>query len=393
MSRSILGLSVLSLICGATIWCGCSTNRTDTANAIRNPTVPSTLGRPLPDIRAFCVDFNWYGDGFATPGTFASADPAAQVEWYKSLGCNVIQTFCVTCDGYSWYRGTNAPVQPGLATDFLRDMVRLGHREKMRVMGYFCVGANRHWGMTRPELSRGIPSAIHIPLTTTYLDYLCAEIREAVSTRIDGFMLDWFFNVRPQGPWLQCEKQMYVELFAKEFPGEAAMTDADTTEFCRRSVERAWKRIHDATKKANPKCIIWLSSHNMFDPQQAGSSLLREVDWIMNEGPKREHLDQARRLAGPNATIIQGICGWGKEHSASFLMDTYGEEPVGFYGFAWPWKSTCLPPEGADIDFASGSVDGAGTRNRWFGNATNIMAIRDYWNETAAKHARPQRHK
>ena len=389
MNRRTLAILGLTGILGILSWCGCTTTTPDKPVVMPNPTVPSTFGRPLPDIRAFCVDFNWYGAGFAEPGTFANADPVTQVAWYNNLGCNVIQTFCVTCDGYSWYNGITAPVQPGLKGDFLRDMVRLGHRESMRVMGYFCVGANRHWGTTKPELSRGAPSSIHIPLTTVYLDYLCAEIREAVATGIDGFMVDWFFNVRPQGQWLACEKQMYAELFEKEFPGEAALAEADITEFCRRAVDRAWKRIRTTTKTANPKCIIWLSSHNPSDPQQAGSSLLKEVDWIMSEGPNREQLEQARRMAGPNTTVIQCVCGWGKEHSASFLMDTYGDEPIGFYGFAWPWKNTCLPPEGADIDFAAGSADGAGTRDRWTGNAVNIAETRNYWNETARKHARP----
>jgi hypothetical protein len=347
-----------------------------------DPAAGVAEGRASPDIRAFCVDFNWWGPGgFAPQGTFADADPAKHVAWYRALGANVIQTFCVSCDGHSWYRGHTAPVQPGMKGDFLRDMVRLGHDRRMRVMGYFCVGANRHWGATRPELSHGAPSAIHIPLSTPYLDYLCAEIREAVATGIDGFMLDWFFNVRPGAAWLACEKQMYAELFGKDFPGETRLGDAEKTEFCRRAVDRAWKRVRQTAKAADPKCILWLSSHDLLDPQQARSVLLREVDWLMSEGPNPANIEQARRLAGRHATVIQCVCGWGKEHSAGSLMKTYANERIGFYGFAYPWPKTCLPPEGPELD-AAAAAPGSPGRERLAGNAKNIAQIRSAWTRT-----------
>ena len=31
----------------------------------------------------------------------------------------------------------------------------------MRVMGYFCIGANTRWGAEHPDLSYGTPSAYH----------------------------------------------------------------------------------------------------------------------------------------------------------------------------------------------------------------------------------------
>ena len=37
---------------------------------------------------------------------FAHADPKVHFQWYKDLGVNVIHTFCVSCDGYAWYRGS-----------------------------------------------------------------------------------------------------------------------------------------------------------------------------------------------------------------------------------------------------------------------------------------------
>ena len=55
------------------------------------------------EIRAYDTDFN-RGEGglngFAKPGLLADADPTDHVYMYKDLGCNVIQSFAVACNGY-----------------------------------------------------------------------------------------------------------------------------------------------------------------------------------------------------------------------------------------------------------------------------------------------------
>lgn len=105
------------------------------------------------EIQAFCIDFNWGAggpNGFAKPGLWADADPSEHVAWYKGLGASVIQTFCVSCNGYAWYKGGVVPAQPGLKHDFLTEVVTLGHKEGMKVMGYFCIGANTRWGQVHP---------------------------------------------------------------------------------------------------------------------------------------------------------------------------------------------------------------------------------------------------
>ena len=88
-------------------------------------------------IKGFCIDFNW-GDGgpnaFAAPGLWADASPQEHVQWYKDMGVNTIQTFIVSCNGYAWYNNDVVPEQPGLKHDFLPEMVRLGHKEGMKVM-------------------------------------------------------------------------------------------------------------------------------------------------------------------------------------------------------------------------------------------------------------------
>ena len=71
-------------------------------------------------IKAFCVDFNWGPDGFAPPGMYAQASAQKHFEWYRDVGVNTIQTFCVSCPGYAWYKSDVAPAQPGMSNAFLR---------------------------------------------------------------------------------------------------------------------------------------------------------------------------------------------------------------------------------------------------------------------------------
>ena len=156
--------------------------------------VESMTVRPIDGIKAYCIDFNWGPGGpnaFTAPGVWADADPKEHINWYNSLGANVIQTFAVSCNGYSWYKNGIVPEQPGLKYDFLTEMVKLGHKENMKVMGYFCIGANVRWGQLYPDESYGLPSDGHIPLTRKYNLYLVGAIKDAlIKTNMDGFMID-----------------------------------------------------------------------------------------------------------------------------------------------------------------------------------------------------------
>jgi len=313
-----------------------------------------------PRIKAFCVDFNWgpEGTGFAPPGMFAKASPKEHVRWYRDLGVNTIQTFCVNCCGYAWYRQSAvAPVQPGMTSDFLPEVTDLGHAAGMKVMGYFCIGANPLWGKMHPELSHGAPSQIHIPYTTAYLDYLCRSMEDVVKkVPIDGFMTDWLYSPKPK--WVECEQQMYAELLGKPFPGKEAMDAARTAEFQRKATERAWVRIRQATKSARQDCIIWLSCYDLREPQVVGSRLFQEVDWLMNEHPNTASLDAVRKEIGPHTRLIQCICGWGDQHDAAKVLRDPRYADVGMYGFARADVTTTLPPGGTT------------------GNAKNIEAMR-----------------
>ena len=316
-------------------------------------------------IRAFCVDFNWGDKGFAAPGMYAQASPQQHLEWYRDLGVNTIQTFCVSCPGYAWYRSDVAPVQPGMKGDFLKEITELAHAQGMRVMGYFCIGANTYWNEQHPDLSHDLPNAISIPFTTEYLDYLGKVIPEALTrTGIDGFMIDWVFNAshfysdKPY-KWLECEKRMYTELFGEPWPGDDAMDPAKTNEFNRRALDRCWERIRSTAKAAKPDSIIWLSCYDLQHPQVAGSKMLQEVDWLMNEHPDPAKLEQAKAAVGAHTRLIQCICGWGSGHDAAAILREPRFKDVGMYGFAKPDAQTTLPAD-----------DGSP-------NARNIAAMRD----------------
>lgn len=319
-------------------------------------------------IKAFCIDFNWGPDGFAPPGMYARASAREHFEWYKKLGVNTIQTFCVSCPGYAWYQSDVAPVQPQMKGEFLKEITQMGHAAGLRVLGYFCIGGNTWWSEKHPDQVHPIPNAIAIPLTKEYLNYLGRIIPEALNkTGIDGFMIDWVFSPMNQYPdkkytWLDCEKTMYQELFGESFPGVAAMDADRTNEFNRRAVERCWRTIRDAAKGPKPDCIIWLSCYDLQHPQMKGCSMLKEVDWVMNEHFDPAKLEAVRNAVGPNAKLIQCICGWGDQHNADKILHDERFAKFGVYGFARPDPQTTLPPE-----------DGSG-------NARNIAAMRASFN-------------
>lgn len=145
------------------------------------PARPFAPAMPKP-VKAFCIDFNWGDKGASEPGLYAQADPAEHVRWYRDLGANVIQTFCVSYNGHAWYPSEVAPITPGMKSkDFLGDMVRLGHASGMKVMGYFTLGANPYWESRNPGLVHKADSDyIKIPFTLEYLDYFCRSVEDAL---------------------------------------------------------------------------------------------------------------------------------------------------------------------------------------------------------------------
>jgi len=99
-------------------------------------------------IKAYNIDYNWGpggAHGFARPGLWADANPDTLMKWYEDMGCNVVHSFGVSCNGYAWYKNGIVPEQPGLKYDFLTRMVQIGRKKGIKVFGYFCMGANNKW--------------------------------------------------------------------------------------------------------------------------------------------------------------------------------------------------------------------------------------------------------
>jgi len=299
-------------------------------------------------LKAYCIDFNWANLGtgrVSEPGLWADADPVEHVKWYKSLGANVIQTFAVSCNGYAWYKDSIVPEQPGLKHDFLTEMVKLGHKENMKVMGYFCVAANLRWGQLYPEESYPMTAMGHLPLTKKYNKYLAGAIKDALEkTDMDGFMIDWLFH----GPihktdikWLDCEVEMWGELMDGPFPGEDKVTKAQGLEFARRSVDRCWKVIKHAAKSTKSDCIIWLTVHNLNHPQIANSDMLKETDWLMNEGGAIKELREIQKELG-RGNLINCLAAWNGADPKTVVPASI-KAGIGLYGFTRPVKGDLLP--------------------------------------------------
>ncbi|HUX97269.1 MAG TPA: hypothetical protein VMV47_16155 [Bacteroidales bacterium] len=304
-------------------------------------------------IKAYDIDFNWGEggpNGFAAPGLWADADPIAHVEWYDALGCNVIQSFAVSCNGYAWYKNGIVPEQPGLVHDFLTEQVKLAHQKNIRVFGYFCAGSNTRWGLENPDYSYGVPSAPHIPYTTKYIDFLCASIEDAIKkTGIDGVFIDWLWNpgavMEPYPPlkWIACEQEMFGELMGQPFPGIEKITPETELEFRRKAIDRTWKRIKETIKKANPDCIIWLTCAQLTNRDIAGSDMLREVDWVLNEAGDTATTASAQAMLGEHTRMVTCLANWNGQDAAVVIPDAI-RKSIGLYGFTKPSEGSIMPP-------------------------------------------------
>jgi len=315
-------------------------------------TVSCSQNTELKEIRAYDIDFNWGeggAHGFARPGLWADADPKAHVEWYEALGCNVIQSFAVSCNGYAWYKNGIIPEQPGLKHDFLTEQVKIARRKGIKVFGYFCVGANNKWETDHPDLCYQTGGQ-QIPLTQQYIDYLCASIEDAIKkTDIDGIMLDWFYNPGggsdplPPFRWLPCEQQMYSELLGEPFPGVENLDDNKTLIFRQKAIGRAWEQIRNTVKTTKPTCLVWLTAYDINSPEYKGNTLLKEVDWLMNEAGDAARTEAMKSLVGEQTRLITCLANWNGQDPKKIVPAAIAQG-VGLYGFTKPVQGSLMPP-------------------------------------------------
>lgn len=324
------------------------------------------------NIRAFGIDFNWEPtlNQWAEPRMYANADPQRHVEWYAALGANVIQSFCVSFNGYAWYPSDIAPVTPGMAGgNFLGELIRHARPRGISVMGYFNLGTNPFWFERRPDLCRdaqeGLPRMIY---DDEYLDYFTSVVREALMrTEVEGFMIDWMRPVSGRRKrWMEMERKQYQELMGETL-GDAAPPEDLEIEYDRRLLARAWRRIRqtvDDTRRA----IIWLNApfERAEDPKWNDHVVLREVDWVLNESPDAQLLGWLDRQVGPHTRIIQNLCGWA-EHDAG-MWRQLDLDRFGLYGFAQADVKTTLPHSDARPQ-----------------NQRNVELVREAFQEIAAR--------
>ena len=303
----------------------------------------------IKDIKAYCIDFNWekpYGrPKLARLGVFAKTDPATHLAWYRMLGVNVIQTFCVSTNGYAWYKNGFVPAQPGLKHDFLPEMVKLGHAEGMLVMGYFTIGSNPRWAALRPDLNYTadkdgkISGGYHVVYTDEYLDFLSKSIGDAVrKTGIDGFMIDWVWQPTRKptnGKWIECEKKLYKQLMGEPYPGDDALTVRQELAYSRKAIDRCWKSIRKAAKEADPKCIVWITSNHMDHPHVVDSDMYRGADWLMNEIGDMGRIDKVKGMVGTHTRLITCMAAWTGVDATKVVPQAL-KAGVGLYGFSDP---------------------------------------------------------
>ncbi len=346
MNKNILFLTIIT-ICALFIEC---TNPNKTNVSIDK------------SIKAFNIDYNWGpggAHGFAEPGLWADANPNTLMKWYEDFGCNVVHSFGVSCNGYAWYKNGFVPEQPGLKYDFLTEMVKIGREKKMKVFGYFCIGANNKWEEEHPDLCYQM-NGQQIPFTSRYIGYLCFSIEDAIKkTDMDGIMLDWFYNPGggrdplPPLRWIPCEQVMYQELMTQPFPGKDKITAEIELNFRRKAIDRAWKQIKKITKKTKPDCIIWLTAYEVNSKEYSGTAMLKEVDWLMNEAGDISGTKVMRELTGSKTKLITCLANWNKQDPAEVVPAAINEK-VGLYGFTKPNAGSMMTP----VDYyLSKSVD------------------------------------
>ncbi len=295
-------------------------------------------------IKAYNIDYNWGpggSHGFAAPGLWADANPGTLMKWYEDLGCNVVHSFGVSCNGYAWYKNGFVPEQPGLKYDFLTEMVKIGRKKKMKVFGYFCVGANNKWEQEHPDLCYRTDGQ-QIPFTVQYINYLSSSIKDAIEkTDVDGIMLDWFYNPGggnnplPELRWIQCEQKMYQELMKQPFPGKDKITPEIELDFRRKAIDRAWQQVKTTIKGTKPNCIIWLTAYAVNSKEYAGSALLKEVDWLMNEAGDIAGTESMHDLIGADTKLITCLANWNKQDPAKVVPAAI-KAKIGLYGFTKP---------------------------------------------------------
>jgi hypothetical protein len=194
---------------------------------------------------------------------------------------------------------------------------------------------------------------------------------------MDGVFIDWVWNpgacIEPYPPlkWMDCEQVMFGELMNQPFPGKDKISSEMENQFRRKAIDRCWKRIRETVKKTKPGCIIWLTSCQLTSRDIAGSDMLKEVDWVLNEAGDIATTGSVRSMLGKNTRLVTCLANWNKQDPAQIVPDAI-KRKVGLYGFTKPVKGSIMPP----VDYyLSKSIDS------FKGDERNIAVLARAYND------------
>lgn len=301
-------------------------------------------------IKSFNIDFNWVNGTYAPQDSFAQSNAKEIAEWYKALGSDNFWTFAVSYNGCAWYDSEFSPKVKGLNGNFTKDCVTEGHKLGMSVFAYHCLAANPVVENEHPEWSRKNPDDLfNLIFCDEYIDLFCKMIKESAELcDYDGIVIDWFrCPAKRFELWEPKEKELFEIIMGSDFPGEKHLTEAIIAEFEKKSIERAWRKIKDTIS-----CVgdikIWTNQpfEKIDDPVWNGNILMKEADYLLNEGPDFELLDWIDRESGAHTQVVQNLCGWA-DHDLGLAGDI-DRSRFGLFGFAAANPDTCFPFRATD---------------------------------------------
>jgi hypothetical protein len=147
----------------------------------------------------------------------------------------------------------------------------------------------------------------------------------------------------PPLKWLPCEQEMYTELMGQQFPGIEKITPDTELQFRRKAIDRAWKRVKQTVKRTDPDCIIWLTSCQLTSRDIAGSDMLRDVDWVLNEAGDTATTASAQAMLGKDTRMVTCLANWNGQDAAIVIPDAV-KKKIGLYGFAKPVNGAEMKP-------------------------------------------------
>lgn len=110
----------------------------------------------------------------------------------------------------------------------------------------------------------------------------------------------------------------------------------DRLTYERKAINHCWERIRKAAKGINPECVIWLSCSRVKDPSIAGSAMLKEVDWMMDESGTPSAMREIAPMLGSKTRQILCLAGWGDRHKTCEVLTDPATAAYGIYGFSRP---------------------------------------------------------